>query len=376
MRKFNLLLAFFLVGLVFIAGCIGGGTKTQETSTPTQTTTQSETLTQTTTSSPTQTTTTSSPTQTTTTYTTTTTTETPTQTTTTQTPTEEAYWRPWEYAPFELNGKRYIITYYKYYYKVKPNQTAPMYEYELEKKIGKETIHVYGQDIQMNKKDLGEFEVWAYQTVVTPIKAESLEGKLTITIWYKSNQTTAAIYPWDIAWLAALSPYGGDAQFVGMRIEYNGKAFTFYNPTPFQSGLFPYFEGDNDILSDVDYDLSYLYMGWFATIHFGIWYTWEDYNLLVPQSGTWSDGLHTWTWETKPDGSITLGGLSFKVVEAQWSYAGAEGLSLSGKGKISPYLPLVIEGEGTYGYKDPKTNEELYIYAYLKLEDLGVEQVS
>jgi len=374
MRKLNVLLVFFLAGLVFIAGCTGGGTKTSETSTQTQSTTQSETPTQTTTSSPTQTTpSTSSPTQTT---TTTTTTETQTQVTTTQTPVEEAYWRPWEYAPFELNGELYIITYYKYYYKVKPNQTAPLYEYEIEKKIGKEKIHLYGQDIQMNKKDLGEFEVWAYQTVVTPIKAENLEKKLMITVWYKSNQTTAAIYPWDVAWFGLISPYGGDEQFVGMRIEYSGETFELYNPMPFQSGLFPYFEGDDSILSNIGNDLSYLYIGWLATINFGLWYAWEDYNLLVPQSGTWSDGLHTWTWETKPDGSVTLGGLSFKVVDAKWSYAGAEGVSLSGKSRFSPYLPLVIEGEGTYGYKDPQTNEEFYIYAYLKLEDLGVEQVS
>ncbi len=386
----SLALALLFVGLVFVSGCIGGTTSqttstlttssSETTSTQGGTSSSMETSQQSSTTVPTTTTHTSTQTTPTSTQSETSTqTMTMTTTTTTSTPTEKAYWvHPWEYAPVKIGSEEYWITYYKYDYKIQPNQSAPTYEYTVEKSVEKTKIHVYGQDMSGNKVDLGEKEVYAYRTIVTPVKTASLDDTLTFTVWYVSNKSRAFLYPWDVLWLSYLSPYSQDKEFVGMKFEYKGEEFLFTNPVPFQSGLFPYFEGNQQAFSDIAEDLNYLYMGWAATLNFGIWYSWENYNLLVHQSGTWSDNLgHSWEWSTEPDGTVDYSGVTFKLADFTWKYRGtAEGISMGGKGKVSPYLPLLVEGEGHYGYKDPKTGESLVIYAYLKLEDLKLEKVS
>ncbi|MCD6558487.1 MAG: hypothetical protein J7K57_01200 [Palaeococcus sp.] len=298
---------------------------------------------------------------------------------TTSTPREEAYWsHPWEYAPVEINGAEYLITYYKYDYRIQPNQTSPTYKYILEKRVEKTKIHVYGQDMQMNKVDLGEHEVYAYETLVTPVMAVSMNDKLTITVWYVSNQSSAFLYPWDVMWLSMVSPYNQNKEFVGIELEYKGKKFLFMNPSPFRTGLFPYFEGDQETFEELNEDLVNLYIGWVATLNFGIWNEWEDVNVLVPQSGVWSDMQgHSWKWSTNPDGTATFSGVTFKLVDFQWKYQGTpEGVSMDGKGKFSPYLPLLVEGEGYYSFKDSSTGKETIIYAYIELKDLKLEKVS
>lgn len=299
-------------------------------------------------------------------------------TTTTSIPTEEAYWaHPWEYAPIEVNGERYIITYYKYEYKIQPNQSAPVYEYIVEKSVEKTTIHVYGQDFSGNKVDVGEHDVYAYTTVVTPVKGAVMDDKITFTLWFVSNESEAFLYPWHVLWAQRyLSPTVQDKNFVGMKFEYKGSTFVFMNPAPFKSGLFPYFEGDSKPFEEIDKDLSYLYMGWMVTLHFGIWHEWEDVNVLIPQSGVWSDMQgHSWKWSTNPDGTATFSGVTFKLVDFQWKYQGTpEGVSMDGKGKFSPYLSLLIEGDGHYSYRDPQTGKNTVIYAYLKLKDLKLER--
>ena len=386
MKKFGgALIILLMVGLVIASGCMGGGGESSTTSPPHETgetsatsTTESPTTTHpitTTTSSQTTSTTTSSQE----TPTTTSTSTAPTTTTTTQTPTEEAYWEhPWEYAPINIDGERYLITYYKYDYKVQPNQSSPIYEYIIEKSVEKTQVHVYGQDMEMNKVDVGEQEVYAYTTVVTPVKAKGMKDTLTFTIWFVSNQSEAFLYPWDVLWMSYVSPTGSGEDFVGMMFEYKGSRFIFLNPTPFQSGLFPYFEGDQETFDELNDDLFNLYTGWVATLHFGIWYAWEDRNVLIPQSGVWSDMQgHGWEWSTTPDGTVTYDGKTFKLVDFQWKYKGApEGVSMDGKGKFSPYLPLLVEGDGHYSYSDPQTGENTVIYAYFKLEDLKLEKVS
>lgn len=234
-------------------------------------------------------------------------------------------------------------------------------------------------DMMGNTVDLGTHEAYAYKTTVTPINAENLQGKLTVTVWYISNVSEAFIYPWDILWMGYMAPMGGyDNNFVGIQFEYQGQSFRLMNPSPFQTGLFPCVTGNGDISEDLSQDLTNLYIGWVATVQFGIWGEWSTTNVLVPQTGVWSDGQgHSWQWSTTPDGTVTFSGITFKLVNFQWEYTGTpEGVSLDGKGKFSPYLPILVEGDGHFTYKDEQTGKTTVIYAYLKLEDLRLEKLN
>ncbi|KQH82576.1 hypothetical protein [Thermococcus thioreducens] len=377
-RVVTAVLVLLLLGMVVASGCLGGGGETSTT--PSSPTTTPGTSTEAT--SPSSAPSPSAPSGTTpspVTETQTTATETSSATETeTQTPTEEAYWEnPWEYAPINIKGETYWITYYKYRYKIQPDQNSQIYEYVIEKSVDKTTVNVCGMDIMGNKKDLGEQEAYAYRTVVNPIKAAGLDDTLTITVWYLSNMSDAFIYPWDVLWFSYMSPTGaGDNVFVGIQFDYKGRSFSVMNPAPFQSGLFPCFDGDMTLPDAVNEDLGYLYMGWVALVHLGFWYEWSNVNVLVPQSGVWSDGMgHTWTWSTSPDGVTSYSGFTFKLVNYQWKYEGTvEGVKLQGEGKFSPDLPLVIESEGYYSYKDPNTGQTTVVYGYLKLEDLKLDK--
>jgi hypothetical protein len=276
-----------------------------------------------------------------------------------------------------ISGETYWITYYKYDYKVQPNQSAPVYEYIVEKSVGKETLDVCGMDYSGNTVDLGEKEVYAYKTVVTPVSAKALDDTLTITVWYLGNASEAFLYPWDLLWMSYMSPTGAtDNNFVGVQFDYRDQVFKMTNPSPFQGGLLPCYSGSMETLGDVGNDLGYLYMGWAAVLDFGIWHEWSDVNVLVPQSGAWSDMQgHSWDWSTTPDGTATYSGHTFKLVNFQWRYEGTtEGVKLQGQGKLSPELPLVIESDGHYSYRD-ENGKTIVIYGYMKLEDLRLERV-
>lgn len=378
----GVVLSLILLGLVVAGGCLGGGGGATSTTSPTHTTgggsptgtTESSTTTHpgtTTTSSQTTSTTTSSSE----TPTTTSSTESPT-TTTTQTPTEEAYWEhPWEYAPVTIDGENYTVTYYRALYKVQPNQSSPVYEYVIEKSFEKTKIHVYGTDAMGGKKDLGEKGVYQYVTVITPKNAAAMKDKVTIKVWYKNETGDSFIYPWEMGWTSNM--YGGSTNLVGFQVDYMGRTLTFTNPRAFGGSLFPYMEGDNEILSDIGPDLTNLWMGWFTIIQVGIWTAWSDENLAVPQSGTWSDMLgHTWSWSTKPDGTATFSGITFNLVDGQWKYSGSpEGVNLGGKATVAPELFIPLEVEGHFSYIEQGTGQKTTIYGYIKIEDLKLEKV-
>lgn len=374
MRKLGALLIIILaVGMAISSGCIGGG---GGTTTPSSTA-ESVTTTPATSSSSIETST-SSPVSTTTTETTSTSTSAQTTTTTTTTtPTEELYWKnPWEYAPVIINGNEYKVVYYKIHYKVQPNQSSPTYEYIVEKSVRKTKIHVYGMDYSGSKVDLGEKDVYEYTTVVTPKKTAQLKDKLTIKVWYTKEKGDSFIYPWDMGWLGSMGSYGSSGgDFVGFQFEYRGDKFTFTNPGPFQAGLLPYMDGDTEWMDKVGEDLTNLYMGWFAVVQLGIWTSWTDKNLAVPQSGVWSDGVHSWEWSTTPDGTATFSGVKLKLVKAQWKYEGsAEGVSMSGKATFSPSLFLPLEVEGYFSYASSETGKTTNVYGYIKVEDLKLEK--
>ncbi len=406
MKKIGgIVLVLLLFGLVFASGCLGGGSTTStspstskggssttpssvsstgagQTTSPTQTSTgaSSETTTSYTTTTTSGTTGTSGGTTTSqsTTGTVTTTTTTTTATTTTSTA-QKVYWSsPWEYSPVQVGSNVYNVTYYKIRYKVQPNQSAPVYEYIVEKSFGKSRVHVYGMDIYGSKVDLGEHEVYEYRSVVTPVKAKTMNGTLVLKVWYKKSVEDAFIYPWDVEWASYISPSGSPNanNFVGLEIDYGDRNFTLLNGAAFRSGLFPYFEGDGKLMSDLGGDLSNLYLGLFAVVHLTIWDSFKSRNVFEPQSGSVTDNSgHTITWSSEPDGTVTFSGIPFDLVQFDWKYSGVpEGTSITGGGKFSPSLFLPVEVSGHVTYRDSKTGKSTTVYGYIKLEDLKLEK--
>jgi len=299
-------------------------------------------------------------------------------TTSTGTPAQEYWENPWEYSPVVVNGEKYLVTYYKVLYKVRPNQSAPLYEYTVEKTLKKTKVHVYGTDMSGSTVDLGMKDVYEYTTVVTPIKAAWLKDKLVLTVWFTKENGDAFILPWNMGWMGQMSSAGfSGGDFVGMEMEYEGKKFLMTNPAPFKSGLFPHMEGSSEWTKYASQDLTNLYMGWIAVMQLGIWSAWSDKNLAVPQSGTWSDGLHSWDWQTKPDGTAEFSGVRLNLVDAEWKYSGSSGvLNLNGKSVFSPGLFLPLEVSGYFTYTDQSTGKPVDVYGYMKVEGLKLEKVS
>ncbi|AEC51219.1 hypothetical protein PNA2_0301 [Pyrococcus sp. NA2] len=372
------LFAFALAILVFgvaISGCIGG-TQTETYSqkpspSPSETSPHSETTTSPETT-PSETTT---PETTTTHQETTTTTpqETPTQT---ETPVETAYWSPWSYENVKIDGEEYKVTGYKLYYKIRPSPDSEIYEYEIEKSVEKTRVRVFGRSMTGDKVDLGEKDVYEYKTIIAPIKSINMEDKLTIRFWVTAESEDMFLYPWNIGWAGVLSPMGSSGDIVGVEFEYMGEKFTITNPSAFRNDLFPYFEGNSDWISDLNDDLVNIYTGWVAMVNLALWSAWSDKNVLVPQHGTWSDGMHSWEWSTKPDGETVISGFKFRVIKAEWKYTGGpESIELSGSGKFAPEIFMPLEVNGKFSSRDPDTGEEIVIYGAYRLEEIKLEKI-
>ena len=365
MKKFAL--ALLLVAVVIIAsGCVGSGgsssgtpeTGSQSTGWESSTSKSTSSVETTKTTSETHSTS-STPSQ----------SETGTQTST-SIPQGELYWKnPWEYSPIVVDGERYFVTHYVVLYRVRPNETSPLYEYRIEKTERKTNVTVYGLDFSGSKTEVGSFEVYEYETVITPVKAVEMDKPVTIRVWYTTRTSEAFIYPWDMGW--ASSTYG-DNDFVGFKIEYDGRELLYTNPPAVGKSVIPYIGGDQDIMSDLNPDLMNLYTGWFAVLHVGLWGDWSARNLLEPQKGAWSDYLgHAWEWETRPDGTVEFSGIEFRVVEGTWSYSGPEGVSMSGRAKIAPKIFIPLEVDGNFTSLDESGNP-ITIYGYFKVERLDL----
>jgi len=290
---------------------------------------------------------------------------------------EELYWsNPWKYSTVSVNGNKYNVTYYRAYYKIRPNQSSPVYEYILEKSIERTKVYVYGMDMNGNRVDLGEKDVYEYRTVVTPKNAANLRDKLVIKVWYTRETGDAFVYPWEAVWIQYMMGQGAQ-DFVGLQLEYEGNNLTFTNPLPFQSNLFPYVEGESNWTSDISTDLSNLWIGWAAITKVGVWAAWVGKNLAIPQSGTWTDAQgHSWEWSIEPDGKATFSGMTFRLVDVQWSYSGSpEGVKIEGRAKIAPGLFLPVETEGTFSFKNENTDETTIVYGYIKVEEIKLKRI-
>ncbi|KPU63798.1 hypothetical protein EP1X_00960 [Thermococcus sp. EP1] len=361
MRKIGYTLALLLVGLVIISGCIGGEKITEsikeeassviESYTESQSESVTETEEYTTTESP------------------------PETSTETQAP---AIWEtPWDaYHPVTIDGEQYLIVYIKYYLRVRTEEGGEIYEYEVEKKRGKVKIHVYGNQINMEtgeqqKVDLGEFEVYEYYGKITPIKGEGMENPLEFKVWVKERTKDSDTF-FLLPSLDFMTLYGavymGGGDVIGISITYGDQKFLFYNPAAVgDMSSMPYQEGDIGIISNIP-DVGNIYTSWYGFYTFGIWEAIAGEDLYKAKKDSWGVMGYMFNYEINPDGTITLGGKSFRVSNVRWTYTfgNAQG---QGEATLTAALPVPIESKGVF------ISEGVNIFTHIKIEDIGFEKI-
>ncbi|HII67926.1 MAG TPA: hypothetical protein HA302_08010 [Thermococcaceae archaeon] len=361
MKKIDYTLALLLVGLVIISGCIGGEKITESikeeasSAMESQTESQSESFTETEE------------------YTTT---ESLSETSTEAQP--PAIWEtPWDaYHPVMIDGEQYLISYVKYYLRVRTEEGGEIYEYEVEKKRGEVKIHVYGNQINMEtgeqqKVDLGEFEVYEYYGKITPIKGKEMENPLEFKVWVKERTEDSDTF-FLLPSLDFITIYGtvyaGGGGAVGVSITYGDQKFLFYNPAAVgDMSSMPYQEGSIDIISDIP-DVENIYTSWYGFYTFGIWEAISGEDLYKAKKDSWGVMGYMFNYEINPDGSITLGGKSFKVSNVKWTYTfgNAQG---QGEATLTATLPIPIESKGVF------ISEGLNIFVHIKIEDIDFQRI-
>ena len=301
-------------------------------------------------------------------------------TTPSETSTEYASWaNPWDaYNPVEIDGQSYLISYIKYYLRIRKEEGAPIYEYEVEKKRGQAKIHVYGMKINMEtgeqeKADLGEFDVYEYYGKITPVKSEGLDQPFEFKVWVKQRtEESDMFFLFPTLEFATLyyNIYGGSENAIGVWIKYGDQEFAFYNPAAVgEMSVTPYQEGSLDVLSSIP-DIEDLYIGWYALYYFGFWGALEEENLYTSTKDSWGAMGYQYNYEIEPDGTIELGGKSFRVSTVRWNYSlgGATG---QGEATITANLPIPIETKGVFISQQEGVN----VFMHIKIEDMAFEKV-
>ncbi|WP_457753658.1 hypothetical protein [Thermococcus sp.] len=352
--KKSSLIGLLLIWLVFISGCIGGvkekAVEEAKEKAESMIESYSQSLTQTYTE------------------------ETPTETeevTETNTETVYATWgNPWDLTkPVKINGKSYYITYIKYRFKVRSEEGGEIYEYIVEKRRGKTKIHVYGMEIdfqtgEKKKVDLGEFEVYEYYGKITPVKSKEMDKPLEVVSW---SQNTDNINSQFFAYPVVSGLEAGGPDIVGIKMTYGDQKYEAYNPLAVGKMEYtPYVEGDLNWYGNIA-DIQNMYMAFFTMTSFGIWGAFIEENLYEKSSGTWGYLGYQYNYEIDPDGTVSIGGHSFKVSNTKWSYVFGN-IQGQGRAVIAPNLPIPIEAEGVF------VGQGANYYTYIKIEDLGFEK--
>ncbi|AIF70239.1 hypothetical protein PAP_09305 [Palaeococcus pacificus DY20341] len=349
------ILALFIVGLVFVSGCIGGGEEIkekvkEEAESAVQSYTESYTSTE----------------------------EYEESETYTETESESATWvSPWDaYRPIEIDGQKYMITYIKYHLRVRTEEGGDIYEYKVEKKREKTKIHIYGNKVNMEtgeqeKVDLGEFEVYEYYGKITPINSADMEAPLEYTVWVKErteNTDTFFLFP-SLDFFALYASLYGGGDVIGISITYGDQRFIFYNPGAVgDMSTMPYQEGDMDLISNIP-DIGNIYTSWYGFYTFGIWTAIEGEDLYKAKKGSWGFMGYQYNYEIDPDGTVNLGGKGFKVSTVRWTYT-LGNIQGQGEATLSANLPIPIEAKGVFIEQNGAN-----IFTHVKIEDIRFEKV-
>ena len=277
--------------------------------------------------------------------------------------TSTATWQtPWDaYNPVQINGQSYYITYIKYTFTVKGSGEEER-SYEVIKQRGYVKAHIYSDD--NGKKDLGEYNLFAYYGKITPLNDPDMNGPLEYLILVKERTNDT-----DTCFLTPFPDFGAMTSGTTAVIEasYSGNYFYWSNPAAIgEYSELPYQKGDFETITDNIPGATI--QGWMAMSYSGAWTGLEDHDLSKPDEYSFSFMGTGYNYKIEPDGTVSFGGKGFKVsnVEWAWTFGNVRG---QGRAKIAPELPIPVETEGTFS----QMGEGSY-YSKLNLEDLKLSK--
>ncbi|WP_297523673.1 hypothetical protein [Thermococcus sp.] len=270
---------------------------------------------------------------------------------------------PWDaYDPVMVNGEGYYITYIRYAFTVKTPEGTKTYE--VEKRRGYVKAHVYS-DENGQKKDLGEFNLFAYYERMTPLNGSNMTGPFEYLIAVRDR--TKETDQWFLNPLPNLGALGTGGAVIA---EARSGSDYFYWSNPAALGRYselPYKEGDLDsVLGDIG---EYIGQAWTALLGSGAWSGLEGHDLMKKDQYSFSFMGMEYSYKIEPDGTVTLDGKTFRVSNVKWSYS-AMGATLRGRATIAPALPVPIETEGTFASLSTGAKG----YSRLKLEGIKLER--
>ena len=280
----------------------------------------------------------------------------------TSTQTQVATWsNPWDaYNPISVGSERYYITYIKYTFTIKTSEGER--SYEVIKQRGYVKAHIYADD--NGKKDLGEYNLFAYYGKITPINDPDMNGPLEYLILIKERTKDSDAY-----FLTPFPDFGAMMSGTTAVIEasYNGEHFYWSNPASIgKYSELPYTEGNMDTLMGAIPGTAF--QGWMVMVGSAVWTGLEDHDLSKPDEYTFSFMGMGYSYKVRPDGTTTFSGKRLKVSDVEWSWA-LGNVWGQGKARIAPALPVPIESEGTFS----QMGGESY-YSKIEIKDLKLSK--
>ncbi|WP_370456681.1 hypothetical protein [Thermococcus sp. MAR1] len=269
-----------------------------------------------------------------------------------------ATWQtPWDaYNPVQIGGESYYITYLKYTFTIKSSEGER--SYEVIKQRGYVKAHIYADD--NGKKDLGEYNLFAYYGKITPLNDPDMKGSLEYLILIKERTKDSDAY-----FLTPFPDFGAMMSGTTAVIEasYGGNYFYWSNPASIgKYSELPYTEGDPNTLMGAIPGTAF--QGWMVMVSSAVWTGLEDHDLSKPDEYSFSFMGMGYSYKVSPDGTVTFDGKSFMVSNVEWSWA-IGNVRGQGKARIAPALPVPVESEGTFS----QMGGESY-YSKISVEDM------
>ncbi|AMQ18502.1 hypothetical protein [Thermococcus peptonophilus] len=230
------------------------------------------------------------------------------------------------------------------------------------KKRGYVKARVYA-DENGEKKDLGEFNLFAYYGKIIPVTGNGTPLEYIVMVKERSEDS-------DKYFLEPIPNFGALGTGGAVVAEAKSGNAYFYWSNPGSIGQYselPYTEGDLDeVLEDMG---SYLYAFWLSMLSSGVWSGLEDRDLMKAEEYDYSFPPFAYHYRIDPDGTVTFDGKDFRVSNVEWSYSFG-GVTLQGRAEISPALPIPVESEGTFVDLSSRTKA----YSKIKIEGLKLSK--